>query len=492
MRRFAELYDALDQSNSTTAKVQAMVRYFDGAPSEDAAWAVCFLSGERLRSAIGSRLLNEWAAEYARVDAWVFDACYEAVGDKAETIALLIDALPDRQILNPWEPPLHEAVAWVEARRGESPEDQKAALFSVWQRLDGLPLFVFNKLLTGALRVGVAKRLVVRALAEWSGIESHAIFHRLMGTWRPSGRNFEQLFTADVSDADVARPFPFFLASPLAEAPATLGAEAAWLAEWKWDGIRAQLVRRRSSVWLWSRGEELISEQFPEVVEAAAALREVPCVLMAYDLLEVAGEDWRPRPLRERRARLEQLLAHDKRFALSPLVPFDRWAVLSTVRSQSRERGVEGLMLKSAEAPYGVGRVRGPWWKWKIEPLEIDAVLLYAQPGHGRRAGLHTDYTFALWDDAGELVPVAKAYSGLDNGEIRELDKWIRSHTIEKFGPVRAVEAQHVFELHFENVAHSKRHKSGIAVRFPRIARWRRELTPQDADKLTDLQKLIV
>ncbi len=350
-----------------------------------------------------------------------------------------------------------------------------------------------------------------------------------MGTWTPSAASFRALFDDDVSDADLSRPYPYFLASPLEALPATLGPPGDWLAEWKWDGIRAQLVRRGGQVWLWSRGEELISAQFPELVEAATALpdgtvldgeilayrdgrpmafadlqkrigrkqvgrkilADVPCVMMAYDLLERNGEDLREQPMRARRAALTELLDNQPRFPVSASVAFDDWADLAAQREASRERGVEGVMLKHAASGYGVGRVRGNWWKWKVAPLEIDAVLIYAQPGHGRRAGLHTDYTFALWDEDGSLVPVAKAYSGLDNAEIRELDQWIRQHTLEKFGPVRAVEAHHVFELHFENVAVSKRHKSGVAVRFPRIARWRRDQTPSDADTLTRLRALI-
>ncbi len=529
MRRFAELYEALDASNSTKTKTAAMVAYFADAPAEDAAWAVFFLCGDRLRSPIRSRDMNEWAAAHAGVTDWMFDACYDAVGDKAETIALLVDAVPNRRVEHPWSPSLAEAVAWIEARRKEAPEAQQAALDEAWSRLDTLELFIFNKLMTGALRVGVAKRLVVRALAEWSGVAAHAIFHRLMGHWTPTAANFNGLFSSDLSDADASRPYPYFLASPLEAEADTLGAAADWFAEWKWDGIRGQLVRRRGEAWLWSRGEELVSTQFPEITAAADGLpdgtvldgeilawgddaplpfadlqrrigrkqvgrkllADVPCRFMAYDLLESEGEDLRSRPLRERRERLESLLGGREAFSCSPLVPFAAWRELLEARGSSRARRVEGLMLKRAASAYGVGRERGDWWKWKIDPLEIDAVMIYAQSGHGRRASLYTDYTFAVWNEHDTLVPVAKAYSGLDNAEIRELDRWIRANTIDKFGPVRAVAPEQVFQLHFENVAASKRHKSGVAVRFPRIARWRKDKQPADADTLQALKALI-
>ncbi|MEM8769972.1 MAG: ATP-dependent DNA ligase, partial [Pseudomonadota bacterium] len=363
MRRFAELYEALDASNSTKAKTTAMVAYFAEAPAEDAAWAVFFLCGDRLRSPVKSRDMNAWAATHAGVTDWMFDACYDAVGDKAETIALLVDAVPNRRIDNPWSPTLAEAVAWIEARRAEAPELQQATLSEAWSRLDTLELFIFNKLMTGALRVGVAKRLVVRALAEWSGVAAHAIFHRLMGHWSPSAESFQALFSSDLSDADASRPYPYFLASPLESEASSLGEARDWLAEWKWDGIRGQLVRRGDEVWLWSRGEELVSGQFPEITAAAdklpngtvldgeilawgdgaplpfadlqrrigrkqvgrKLLAEVPCCFMAYDLLELDGEDLRQRPLQARRSRLEALVSERPQFPTTPRGPYPSW-----------------------------------------------------------------------------------------------------------------------------------------------------------------------
>ncbi|HEX7037586.1 MAG TPA: ATP-dependent DNA ligase [Pseudomonadales bacterium] len=530
MRWFAELYDRLDRTMATNGKVAALVEYFAEAPPADAAWAVFFLCGERLRSPVRAGDLKAWARELAGLSDWMFDACYEAVGDRAETIALLVDAMPNRPAASRWEPTLAEAVTVIAGLEGAGEQDQRRTLEQAWCRLDARTLYLFTKLMTGALRVGVSKRLVVRALAEWSKVPAQAIFHRLMGGWQPSAESLASLLAEDDSDAEASRPYPYFLASPLTSPPAELGALEDWAFEWKWDGIRAQLVRRRGRTWLWSRGEELVTAQYPEIVAAAASLpdgtvldgeivawldgrplpfsalqrrigrkrlgakvlADIPCILLAYDQLEADGVDLRERPLRSRRQILTDTLRGAPRvLQLSPLVSAEHWDELTLLQQQSRERGVEGLMLKRWQSTYQVGRVRGDWWKWKVAPFEVDAVLMYAQPGHGRRASLYTDYTFGLWNAAGELVPVAKAYSGLEDAEIRELDRWIRRNTVEKFGPVRAVTPAQVFELHFEHVTASGRHKSGFAVRFPRIARWRRDLGPRDADGLERLAALV-
>lgn len=530
MQRFAILYERLDRTTATNAKVAALVDYFRTAPEADAAWAVFFLCGERLASPVKAANLGAWARELAGLSEWMFDACYESVGDRAETIALLVDAVPNRTAAPYWEPTLAEAVWFIAALRSAPEDAQRRALQDAWCRLDARGLFLFTKLMTGALRVGVSKRLVVRALAEWSQVPAQAVFHRLMGGWRPSAESFSALIAADDSDARASRPYPYFLASPLTSAPDDLGRPEDWAVEWKWDGIRGQMVRRCGRTWLWSRGEELVTAQYPEIAAAAEALpdgtvldgeilawrnreplpfaalqrrigrkrlgakllAEVPCVFLAYDQLEAAGADIRERPLEERRRTLtDTLCGSAPPLHLSPLVNAPSWEDLAARQQESRGRGVEGLMLKRWRSAYQVGRVRGDWWKWKVEPFEVDAVLLYAQPGHGRRASLYTDYTFGVWNGERELVPVAKAYSGLEDAEIRELDRWIRRNTVDKFGPVRAVAAAQVFQLHFEHVAASTRHKSGIAVRFPRIARWRRDLGPGDADDLASLEALV-
>ncbi len=527
MRRFVDLYEALDSTTSTNAKVEALVAYFRAAPPEDAAWALYFLTGRRLKRLVASKGLKQWVRELSDTPEWLFDEAYASVGDLAEIIALLLD-----QAERPAETEELSLSRWVEERiqplAGLSLPEQRERITGWWHVLPRRELFLFNKLLTGELRVGVSDTLVVRALAQFAGLPPASVSHRLMGTWAPSKAFFQQLVAPDVSDADSSRPYPFYLASPLEQPVEDLGGREEWMAEWKWDGIRGQLIHRQGSLALWSRGEELITERFPEITAAAASLppgtvldgevlayaegqplpfsrlqrrigrqkltakvlAEAPAAFMAYDLLEENGEDLRQRPLRERRARLEALLKDKPQFPISPIITAPTWEELATAREESRERNVEGFMLKRLESPYLHGRKRGDWWKWKIDPFTVDAVLLYAHPGHGKRAALYTDYTFAVWN-GDDLTPVAKAYSGLTDQEISKLDRWIRAHTKEKFGPVRSVEPEQVFELHFEGIAASPRHKSGVALRFPRIARWRSDKAPKDADTLDQLKGLI-
>ena len=529
MKRFARLYDALDATTSTNAKVAAMERYFAEAPPADAAWALYFLTGQRLKRLIAPRLLAVWGCEKARVPGWMADECFSLAGDLAETVALLLDTCAPRTASN--EPPaLSHLIGQTLLPLGEADEESKrSAVLSLWAALDRREIYLLNKLLTGELRVGVSATLAMRALAQHAGLSPAVVAHRLMGAWQPSAEAFAQLVALSASDADVSRPYPFFLASPLEDEPPALGPREEWLAEWKWDGIRAQLVRRAGGAYLWSRGEELITDRFPDLAGAWASLpdgtvldgellafaggapmpfavlqrrigrrklnesilRDAPAAFMAYDLLELGGADLRPLSLRERRARLAELLRdRSERLPLSPEVQASSWEELAGQRAGARERGVEGLMLKRWDSPYRHGRPRGDWWKWKVNPFAIDAVLIYAQPGHGRRATLMTDLTFGLWEN-GELVPVAKAYSGLSDEEIDRLDRWIRAHTVERFGPVRHVESVHVFELHFEGIHRSGRHRSGIAVRFPRIARWRTDKRPADADSVDALRALL-
>jgi DNA ligase-1 len=527
VRRLADLYDALDSTTSTNAKVEAMVRYFGEAPPEDAAWALYFLTGRRLKRLLTTKLLVGWTLELTGLPEWLFAETYASVGDLAEVIALLLDQHERPE--NPEELPLSR---WLEERllplRSLEPAEQRERVVTWWKTLPRRELFLLNKMLTGELRVGVSDTLVVRAVAQLANLPPATVSHRMMGTWLPTRDFFEKLVSPEVSDSDVSRPYPFYLASPLEQPAEALGERGDWLIEWKWDGIRGQLIRRQGGVYLWSRGEELITERFPEIAQAAASLpdgtvldgevlayedgqplpfarlqrrigrqkltpkvlAEAPAAFIVYDLIEDRGEDIRAKPLRERRARLEALLKDKPRFPISPEVMAPTWEELAKVRDESRARNVEGFMLKRLESPYQHGRKRGDWWKWKIDPFTVDAVLLYAQAGHGRRASLYTDYTFAVWNGP-ELLPVAKAYSGLTDEEIAKLDRWIRAHTREKFGPVRSVEPEHVFELHFEGIAPSPRHKSGVALRFPRIARWRSDKKPQDADTLDRLKELI-
>ena len=525
MRRFTELFLALDATTGTRDKVDALVAYFSAAPPEDAAWAAYFLTGRRLKRLVGTRDLVGAAIEVADIPPWLFDASYEAVGDLAETIALLLP------------PPTHAddapLAAWVAQEllplAGLPPDDARARLRSAWDRLDRDGRFVYGKLITGAFRVGAARQLVYRALAEAASVPVTEVAHRLIGEWTPSMQFFARLRgEGDEAGARSHHPYPFFLAYPLEDDPAVLGNIGEWQLEWKWDGIRSQLVHR-GGISLWSRGEELVNDAFPDIVSAATALpdgividgeilawsnahqrplefaalqkrlnrktpsaklmHDVPAVLIAYDLLEQDGVDIRETPLAERRDRLEALLPAASAIRISPLLRASDWPAVSQIRTRSREHHAEGLMLKRLDASYGVGRVRGAWWRWKIDPYTVDAVMIYAQAGHGRRASLFTDYTFAVWS-ADELVPFAKAYSGLSDAEIREVDAWVRAHTLERFGPVRRVEPHLVFELAFEAIQASTRHKSGVAVRFPRIHRWRTDKPASDADTLEHLKSL--
>ena len=527
MRDFARLYAALDETTATGENIAALAEYFRSTDPADAAWAVHFLIGRRPKRLVSSIKLAAWSAEAAAIPAWLFEESYAAVGDLAETITLL---LPDTG--TPSERPLAH---WVEERllplKGQEDAVQREEMLRAWRELDRRERFVWNKLITGAFRVGASSRLVERALSLASGVPEGAIAHRLMGGWEPTPEFFARLIAADVRDADVSRPYPFFLAYPLDGPLEELGEAAAWIVEWKWDGIRSQLIRRAGRTFLWSRGEELLSGRFPEVEEAGGLLpegtvldgellpwlgdsplpfaqmqrrigrkvlsrkilAEVPVVLIAYDLLEEGAEDLRAAPFAERRRRLGALLDATPsagRLVLSPSVEAADWDAVAGARRRARAAGAEGLMLKRLDSKYGVGRRKGDWWKWKVEPYSVDAVLLYAQPGSGRRAGLFTDYTFGVWD-GDRLVPFAKAYSGLTDEEIRRVDAFVRRHTLEKHGPVRVVKPELVFELAFEGIQASSRHKSGIAVRFPRMAGWRTDKRAEDADSLETVRALL-
>jgi DNA ligase-1 len=526
VKRFARLFAAIDETMRTNEKVDAMVEYFRVAEPADAAWAVWFLSGGRPKRLIPVRRLAGWAMEESAVPEWLFAECYDAVGDLAETMSLL---LPDAT--SSTDLPLHR---WITDRllplASKSEDDQRASIVQSWRELGGVERFIWNKLITGGFRVGVSQLLVVRALSRATGVDEGVIAHRLSGTWLPRAESFTALMAEETSDADVSRPYPFFLAYPLEGELEDLGDPTTWQAEWKWDGIRAQVIRRNGQTFIWSRGEELVTDRFPELAAAAdflpdgtvldgeimpwkdgkplpfaqlqrrigrkslggSILTDVPVVLIAYDLLEADGRDIRSEPLARRREMLIDLLASARStvFVPSPVVALASWADAHAAYGDARERCAEGLMLKGRDSVYGVGRRKGGWWKWKVQPFTVDAVMIYAQAGHGRRASLHTDYTFAVWDD-GALVPFAKAYSGLTDVEIQELDRWIRANTVEKYGPVRHVKPVHVFELGFEGIQLSPRHKSGVAVRFPRILRWRTDKPPEDADTLATLRALI-
>ena len=555
MKAFSDLYWRLDGTTSTKDKVAALKDYFAAVPPEDAACGLTVLCGAKQLRAVPMKLLREWAAEAAGLPLWLLEECYAHVGDLAETLALVLpETFPaDQQAAAARLPDtlsLARCLAeTVRGLRGKPDADKRRVVEATWRRLAPRERIVWHKLLTGGCRVGVSRTLVARALAELSELEPAVIAERMMAATIETAEDFQQLLSPEPTAADSLRPYPFFLASPLEGEPDALGAITDWQAEWKWDGMRAQLVRRDAGATIWSRGEERMNDAFPEIVAAADALpagtvldgellaarpdcllpfamlsrrasrkrvtkkllAEIPAVFVAYDLLEAAGKDLRGDPLADRRRRLVDLLPlafgrlpqprgggptlrdtdpATERLFHSPLVTGCSWAELRRIRTEARSRGVEGLMLKRTGSRYAHGRPRGDWWKWKVEPLEIDAVLHYAQAGHGRRAGLHTDYTLGVWD-GDELVTIAKAYSGLSDKELVEVDKIIRATTVQRHGPVRVVEPTLVFQLAFENVSRSTRHKSGIAVRFPRIQRWRRDKQPHDAATLADLEALL-
>ncbi|TSD78558.1 ATP-dependent DNA ligase [Pseudomonas sp. KBS0710] len=543
MKAFAELYANLDATTSSNAKLAALQAYFRQAPPEDAAWAVYFLSGGRPRQLVPSRLLRDMATEASGIEAWLFEESYQSVGDLAETISLL---LPESSYTS------EDGLAvWLEDKllplRGLPPLELAERLPALWAQLDQPSLMVCIKLITGSFRVGVSKLLVTRALAAMAELDSKRVAQRLVGytdlSNRPTAEGYLKLIAAESSDEHAQRggqPYPFFLAhglaQPVEQFDTLLGAPTDWQVEWKWDGIRAQLVKREGRLWVWSRGEELVTERFPELhnlvsglpdgtvidgeivvwkdaVQPFALLQQrigrktlskkilddAPVAVLAYDLLEYQGDDWRNHTQAERRAQLEQVIAQCNQPVLlpSPLLTGASWKDLAEQREDSRRLGVEGMMLKARDGLYGVGRTKdmGVWWKWKVDPFSVDAVLIYAQRGHGRRASLYSDYTFAVWDGPPgterTLVPFAKAYSGLTDEEMRKVDAIVRKTTVEKFGPVSSVTPSMVFELGFEGIALSKRHKSGIAVRFPRMLRWRQDKAVEEADNLGTLQDLL-
>ncbi len=530
MKDFTALFQSIDDTTKTSEKTAVMADYFAQTIAAEGAWAVFFLTGRKLRQIVPTARLRSAVQDRTAYPDWLLVESYDAVGDLAETIALLLP------------PPLAESQSplstWVEERllplRSMSEQEQVEKLLQYCDQLTVPERLVFNKLITGSFRVGVSQQLVVKALSAASGVDEATIAHRLMGDWTPNAAFFEQLMHPETSDADISKPYPFYLAYPLEQELNSLGEISDWIAEWKWDGIRSQLIRRQGSSFIWSRGEELISESFPEILEASKMLpdgtvidgeilawkdsevmpfqflqkrisrkalnkkllAEIPAVILAYDLLENGGQDLRREPLSRRRELLEALLVNGNgtlripSIQISPLVLRESWSSLQSERERSRELQVEGLMLKRAESVYGIGRRKGDWWKWKIDPYSIDAVLVAAQRGHGKRASLYTDYTFAVWQN-GRLVPIAKAYSGLTDEEIQQVDAFVRKNTIEKFGPVRTVKPELVFEISFEGIQNSSRHKSGLAVRFPRIARWRSDKKPEEADTLQTVSALM-
>jgi DNA ligase-1 len=526
-RQFAELVLSLGSSTKTNDKLEALVRYFSEAENKDKVWVIAIFSGRRPKRAVNTTQLATYCIEEAALPFWLFEESYHTVGDLAETIALL---LPESEKIAEESMPLHYYIEQLKKIEKESEEDRKQFILDSWRRMNHAERFVFNKLITGGFRIGVSQKLIVNALAKTLHIEPSLIAHRISGNWDPVGISFEDLLSEHTLNTDLSKPYPFYLAYAIEEDIAGLGNPEDWQAEWKWDGIRGQIIKRNNELFVWSRGEELMTEKFPEyhslndvlpngiVMDGEIIpsidrkplpfallqtrigrknvtkkqLNEAPIAFFAYDLLEYNGSDWRDHTLEERREKLEEIIAGIQHPALliSPVIAYNKWEELAKLRAFSRDMGAEGIMLKRKSSVYQVGRKRGDWWKWKIDPLTIDAVMIYAQKGAGRRSNLYTDYTFAV-KDGEKLVSFTKAYSGLTDKEFALVDAFVKRNSLEKFGPVRTVKPELVFEIAFEGIAASNRHKSGVALRFPRISRWRHDKKPDEINTLDDLKKML-
>ena len=525
MKNFTLLYTRLDQTNSTLAKIAALKDFFENSDDAEKIWTIALLSHRRPKRPVNTTQMKEWLAETAELPYWLVDESHHIVGDLAETLATLLPESPVTQ-----EAPLSYWIERIIAMRDKPEPERKKELLDIWGSLERNERFVFNKILTGGFRVGVSQKLMTRALAEHTGIEQNVIAHRLMGDWDPRKITYQELVLEGNESDDLSKPYPFYLAYALEDSTEQLGEPSEWAAEYKWDGIRGQIIIRGGRHFVWSRGEELVTDKYPEYDVLASALpdgtvldgeilpykenkplsfhhlqtrigrkritpailKKVPVIFKAYDLLEYGGKDTRDLTYRERREKLEAIVpgVHPV-LHLSERVDFSQWDELTGIRAEARSLQSEGIMLKHLDSPYLSGRKKGDWWKWKVDPLTIDAVMIYAMRGHGRRANLYTDYTFAVWDEEGGLVPFAKAYSGLTDTEITEVDRFVKKNTIERFGPVRSVAPELVFELAFEGIHSSTRHKSGIALRFPRIRRWRKDKPAAEANTLEDLHRLL-
>ena len=526
MKLFSELISTIEITNKTNAKIDAFVQYFKTAPDKDKLWVIALFTGKRPSRPVKTTLMKEWCMELTDIPEWLFLESYSTVGDLGETLALLLPKPTHRLDLS-----LNEWMTELKALKPKSDENKKVFVLEAWTGLDQQERLIFNKLIGGSFRIGVSKKTLVNALAKLTNIDANQLMHSIIGNWEVDSISFEALILGKHINYDNSKPYPFCLAYALEKELPELGKPNDWIVEQKWDGIRGQIVKRNNEIYIWSRGEELVTKQFPELVEAFGnfkddfvidgeilamknndvllfndlqkrlnrknvtkkLLEEVPVGFKAYDILEFNGDDNREQPFENRRKQLETLfnsVALPEYVKLSFIVDFKKWVDLLDIRNNSRAINSEGLMLKQKKSPYHIGRKKGDWWKWKVDPLTIDAVMIYAQKGSGRRSSKYTDYTFAVKkDDA--LVTVAKAYSGLTDKEITEISQWVNKNAIERFGPVRTVKPELVFEIAFEGIALSNRHKSGVALRFPRIARWRKDKPVDEIDTIESVKQLI-
>lgn len=530
MQQFSQLVQQLSASTKTNDKLDALSDYFQHADDKDKVWVIALFSGRRPRRTVSGTQLSEWCAELIDLPLWLLQECYLTVGDLSETIALLIPEVMHDDSHPKADKPLYYYVEKFQQLDQASEQEKKNFIIQSWLELSSKERFVFNKLLSGAFRVGVSQSLMVNSLAKLVKLESSVIAHRISGNWDPATTGFEELLSEQATAIDHSKPYPFYLAYALEDELRDLGEPDEWQAEWKWDGIRGQIIRRNNQLFVWSRGEDLLTEKFPEysilkdklpegvvldgeilpfkdgqvlnfnVLQTRIGrknvtkknLQEAPAGFFAYDLLELNGEDVRHWALSQRRAALEDIVKNASLpfLQLSPVVSFTAWDELTQIRERSRSINSEGLMLKRRSSAYLTGRKRGDWWKWKIDPLVIDAVMVYAQKGAGRRSNLYTDYTFAV-RDGDKLVTFTKAYSGLTDKEFAQVDAFVKRNSLEKFGPVRTVKPELVFEIAFEGIAASTRHKSGVALRFPRINRWRTDKKVEEINTLDDLKKML-
>lgn len=539
MKQFSALVQILGTSTKTNDKLQALSTYFQEAGNTDKIWVIALFSGRRPKRIINSTKLAEWCCEITELPYWLFEESYHTVGDLGETIALLLPEIQQENLLH------ENNLTWyleklIELEKADE-AIKKTFIIDCWMQMTKEERFVFNKLLTGGFRIGVSQKMMVNALAKTVKADPSVIAHRISGKWNPSTTNFDDLLSETSGNIDHSKPYPFYLAYAIESTPEDLGEPREWQAEWKWDGIRGQVIKRNDELFVWSRGEELMTDKFPEYevlkdalpngivldgeimpynagkaspirggLEGAILpfallqtrigrknvtkkqLLEAPVAFFAYDILEYEGEDIRYKTMSERRAMLEEIVKTIDltTLQLSPVIDFESWEALTQQRTQSRSINAEGIMLKRKSSVYQVGRKVGDWWKWKIDALTIDAVMIYAQKGHGRRSNLYTDYTFAV-KDGDKLVSFTKAYSGLTDKEFAQVDAFVKRNAIEKFGPVRTVKPELVFEIAFEGIAASNRHKSGVALRFPRIHRWRKDKKADEINTLDDLKKML-
>ncbi|GAB0157873.1 ATP-dependent DNA ligase [Chryseobacterium sp. Alg-005] len=525
MKHFADLINALESTNKTNAKIDAIVDYLERAPDEDKVWFIALFTGKRPKRNVNTNLMKDWALEITKLPFWLFQESYSSVGDLGETLSLILPP-PSEKI----EQSLSQWMTDILHLKDKTEAEKKEFVLQSWNGLDYTERLIFNKLLGGSFRIGVSYKTLINALTKYSGQETNVLMHSIMGKWQPEEISFDELISAEKVNPDNSKPYPFCLAYALEKELPELGHPEEWLIEYKWDGIRGQIIRRNDEVFIWSRGEEMITEQFPEIAETVQSMNgnfvidgeilavkegnvlnfnelqkrlnrknitkkmmaDIPIEVFAYDLIELEGNDLREKSVSARRAMLEELLLNQQpqNITISKAIDFEKWEQLDLIRENSREINSEGLMLKQKNSPYHSGRKKGDWWKWKVNPLTIDAVLIYAQKGSGRRSAYYTDYTFAV-KNGDSLVTIAKAYSGLTDKEIMEVSRFVTKNAIEKFGPVRTVKAELVFEIAFEGIGFSNRHKSGVALRFPRIVRWRKDKTVDEIDELEEIKKLI-